>query len=115
MIQIEEPQAKKMMKEGAIPGELSRSASKVAVIMSQSWCPQWLAMKLWLNRLKDNEEDLRIYYLEYDRAPWFHQFMQFKESVLGNDLVPYLRYFKDGEYLGDSNFCSKEGFLSYFE
>jgi len=99
-----------MMDLKEIPSEIRESSSKVAVVLTQSWCPQWMAMRLWLKRLGKKHQDLHVYQLEYDREPWFHEFMQFKEFHLKNDLVPYVMYYINGEFQGDSNFCGEEFF-----
>jgi len=107
---INESQARDMMEKKAIPQEMINASESVAVILTQSWCPQWMAMRLWLKRLGKKHEQLKVYQLEYDRVPWFHEFMQFKETHLKNDLVPYVRYYHKGEYQGDSNFCGEDYF-----
>jgi len=99
-----------MIEKKEIPPSLIESSDHVAVVLTQSWCPQWLAMRLWLKRLAKKHPHVHIYFLEYDKSPHFVPFMQFKEQHLGNDLVPYVRFFRKGEYQGDSNFCGEEHF-----
>lgn len=99
-----------MIKKKEIPESIYNSSEHVALVLTQSWCPQWLSMRLWLQRLAKKSPHVHIYFLEYDKSPHFGPFMQFKENHLGNDLVPYVRYFSKGEYQGDSNFCGEEHF-----
>ena len=114
MTELNDAEAMEILRSGELPGRLREAAERVALVLSQSWCPQWLAMKLWLGRLAGEEHGLKVYFLEYDRKPYFQEFMEHKETVFQNDLVPYLRYYREGRFLGDSNFCFKEGFLDQF-
>jgi hypothetical protein len=82
------------------------SAGKVAVILTQSWCPQWHAMKGFLGNLAGCE----VYYLEYDRVDYLEIFREFKEKVFGNDQIPYIRYYQNGALTGVSNAVSEEVF-----
>ena len=103
-------------------GEFSRdiiaSSFHVAVILTQSWCPQWLFMKHYLKKLeKMNEAGEKVpivFFVEYDRSSLFEKFRIFKEDILGNDLVPYVRYYRDGCFIDSSNYVSLPGFLACF-
>jgi hypothetical protein len=115
---LSDEQAKRAIAAGEFSEELRRSAAHVAVVLTQAWCPQWAAMKRWLDSL-DREAnrgplDLAVYELEYDTVEYFHPFMRFKETVFANSLVPYVRYYRDGRFLGDSNFVSRDVFLKRF-
>jgi len=82
------------------------SAEKVAVVLTQSWCPQWLAMKGFLGNMAGCE----VYYLEYDRVDYLEIFREFKEKVFGNDQIPYIRYYRNGVLIQVSNAVSEEEF-----
>jgi hypothetical protein len=82
-----------------------------AVILTQSWCPQWKAMKSYLPELEKAGEDLTILYIEYDIEPFFDKFMEFKENTYQNREIPYVRYFRKGVFSGESNYVSPQGFL----
>jgi hypothetical protein len=82
------------------------SAEKVAVILTQSWCPQWHAMKAFIDDIADCE----VYYLEYDRVDYLEIFRNFKEKVFGNDQIPYIRYYRNGTLTQVSNAVSEEMF-----
>ncbi len=55
---------------------------------------------------------MAVRYVEYDRESFFEDFMEFKENVFGNRSVPYVRYYRDGELIAESNYISRQGFLS---
>jgi hypothetical protein len=91
------------------PG-VTRAAPGVAVVLTQSWCPQWAWMRAYLSTLPEDPERA-IFWIEYDREDFFEPFMAFKEDVLGNREVPYIRYYRDGKLVRTSNFIDKAGFL----
>jgi hypothetical protein len=80
-----------------------------AIILTQSWCPQWTAMHAYLEKADRNGLD--ILYIEYDKLSWFEGFMTFKEQTFKNREIPYVRYYKDGKCIAQSNFVTLEGFL----
>lgn len=102
---LSDEQARYAIINGGFPAEITESSDTVALILTQSWCPQWTFMKMSLRGLKDNREDLdlTVYTYEYDRSPIFNDFMNFKESVYRNWEVPYVRLYKKGQFIGDSN------------
>jgi len=95
-----------------------------AIILTQSWCPQWKAMKSYLPQaeaalgaaLNISLSDVRIYYAEYDIENWesldHDVFMSFKEQTFNNREIPYVRYYRNGAYTRDSNYISLDGFKS---
>lgn len=91
----------------------------VAVILTQSWCPQWKEMKTYLPQTEVALPSLNIYYAEYDVENWQNlsrnDFMAFKENTLRNSQIPYVRYYKDGKFLGSSNYVPLKGFIAAFE
>ena len=86
------------------------AAPAVAVVLSQSWCPQWAWMRSYLQALPASA-DLEVFWVEYDREDFFERFMRFKETTFGNDQVPYVRYYRGGELVRETNFIDKGGFL----
>ena len=82
-----------------------------ALILTQSWCPQWKAMKSYLGEAEKSLSGLKIFYIEYDLASFCDEFMAFKENTFENREIPYVRYYKDGKCQSWSNFVSLEGFL----
>jgi len=86
--------------------DIIRSADHVAVILTQSWCPQWHAMKRFVTEFSAAE----VYFLEYDRSDCFAAFREFKEKILGNDQIPYIRYYLNGVLTGVSNAVTEDAF-----
>ncbi|MDR3630247.1 MAG: hypothetical protein P4L42_07915 [Desulfocapsaceae bacterium] len=82
------------------------SASNVVVVLTQDWCPQWVAMKGFLSTFTAAE----IYVLEYNLTDCFDRFRQFKEAVFDNDQIPYLRYYRNGSLVAVSNAVSEDQF-----
>jgi len=98
------------MAGGEFSHALTGAAPRVAIVLTQSWCPQWAWMKSYLSALPPGE-DGEIFWVEYDREEFFEGFMAFKEGTFGNDQVPYVRYYRGGELRAESNFIDKGGFL----
>jgi hypothetical protein len=90
--------------------ELRTAAPAVAIVLTQSWCPQWGWMRSYLETLPA-DPDLAVFWVEYDLEDFFEPFMAFKEEVFGNREVPYVRYYREGKLLRESNFIDKGGFL----
>jgi hypothetical protein len=81
-----------------------------AIILTQSWCPQWKAMKSYLPEAEKAGE-ITVRYVEYDTEVFFTEFMKFKENTYNNREIPYVRYFRQGVFSGESNYVSLQGFL----
>lgn len=92
------------------------SGPAAAIILTQSWCPQWTAMKTYLPRVDASIAGVRLYYVEYDIETWenldHESFMRFKEDTFNNREIPYVRYYLNGAYSRDSNYISLDGFKS---
>ena len=92
------------------------SGPAAAIILTQSWCPQWTAMKAYLPKVEAALGDIKIHYVEYDREPWENlnneAFMTFKENTYDNRQIPYVRYYRNGVFIRDSNYISLDGFIS---
>lgn len=111
-------QVRLAMERGEFPPEVIAAGRNVAVIMTQSWCGQWLLMQPWLGGKQRKEEDNRptvdVFILEYDREPFFEEFLAFKERVFGNDAVPYIRFYRDGRLVKESNAIGRLQFYGVF-
>jgi hypothetical protein len=103
-------QAMHAVHHGELPPEVTASGDRVVVVMTQDWCPQWADMKRWIYSV-DAGYDLVVYELEYNRAPFFDEFRQFKEAVWKNDRVPYLRYYRNGALFMETDYVSKDEFI----
>lgn len=101
---------------GEFPPEVVPAGRNVAVIMTQSWCGQWLIMQPWIGKeaRKQDQPEIDVYVLEYDREPFFQEFLAFKEKVFGNESVPYIRFYKDGRFVRDANAIGKLQFYGVF-
>ncbi|MCX7028366.1 MAG: hypothetical protein NT061_12985 [Spirochaetes bacterium] len=99
---------------GEFPDTIRDSAPYIAVVLTQSWCPQWTWMRSCLDEIS-LEPGVDIYWLEYDREPFFDAFIDFKENVLGDSLIPYVRYYRQGVLAHTSNYIDRRGFLRLLE
>lgn len=97
--------------KGEFSDELIKSKDKVAIVLTQDWCPQWSSMQGWMEAMEENSE-LDIYYLEYNTTSIFLQFMDYKENYWGNNQVPYVRYYSGGKLISQTNYVGKGAFLS---
>ena len=108
---INKEQALAAVQSGEFTDDITRSADRVAVILTQSWCPQWHAMEKFVADYSGAE----IFCLEYDGTDFFDTFLEFKEKKLGNDQVPYIRYYRGGTLIAESNAVSEAAFRGNFE
>jgi hypothetical protein len=113
MTRLSVAQCEQAVASGDFSPEVIASTSRVAVVLTQSWCPQWIMMRLWLDRA-EKDADAKVFFMEYDKEDFFEEFMAFKEDVFGNRSVPYIRYYRDGVFTRDGNFIGRDGFLANF-
>jgi hypothetical protein len=106
---ISEGQALDCMKHGEFGKEIIASNSCVAIVLTQGWCPQWSSLQHTIEQL--NEPRLDVWMFVYDHASIFEEFLEFKEGVFGNDEIPYVRYYRGGRLVGESNAVSKQEFV----
>lgn len=109
MRKLEQADCMYAVQHGEFPDQIRNAGTKVAIVLTQSWCPQWLIMKAWLSG-QETKSDCRIFYIEYDRESFFDEFMTFKEDHFNNRSVPYVRYYRAGTCIAESNFISRDGF-----
>jgi hypothetical protein len=88
--------------------DIIASSQRVAVLLTQDWCPQWAAMRDWIYSL---DYDFDLYELIYNKVDYFSAFRNFKETIWKNGLIPYVRYYNAGTLTSFSNYVSKEEFL----
>ena len=98
-------QAGRAVDAGGFSDDVTAAAEAVVLILTQSWCPQWTAMKRSFDGLGSGPDDLDVALItyEYDRSPIFRKFMAFKESSFRNWEVPYVRMYRAGRFVGDGN------------
>jgi len=94
--------------------EVREASELVAVVLTQGWCPQWKMMSFWLDAAVA-AAGAASFYLVYDEEDFYEPFMAWKEDVLGNRSVPYVRYYRGGVLVAESNYVSKDGFLANFK
>ena len=111
MKQIKNDPALTAIRNGEFGEDIIHSAEKVAVILTQSWCPQWYSMQKFVGDVPDVD----VWLLEYDRVDYFDAFREFKETRLGNDQIPYIRYYSGGALVAQSNAVTHELFQLYLE
>lgn len=107
---LSDDQALRAIEAGEYGIDVIHSHHRVAVIMTQDWCPQWASMRRWMASL-DGITDLAIYELIYNKASCFSEFLEFKENRWNNRLIPYIRYYVGGSLVGESNYVTREEFL----
>jgi hypothetical protein len=110
-IKLSADQCALAMRDGEFGIDVRGAANLVAVILTQGWCPQWPMMLHWLDKALE-ESGAKAFYVEYDAEPFFEQFMTWKEDVLGNRSVPYVRYYRGGSLVAESNYVSKDVFIA---
>jgi hypothetical protein len=109
MIELTDADLQETITLGEIPERIRGSKKRVAVVLTQSWCSQWMMMRRWLSSMKG---DYDIYWATYEKMASYHSFMNFKETVFGNNQVPYIRFYIDQKLVGESNYCNQEFFLT---
>lgn len=102
------------MADGEFGPDVAGSADTVIVVLTQGWCPQWAMLSAILASLPERPS-LRAFFVEYDREPFFEDFMAFKENTFGNDLVPYLRFYRRGSLVRTSNYLDRASLLRMIE
>ncbi|MFA5851310.1 MAG: hypothetical protein WC820_01290 [Spirochaetales bacterium] len=89
---------------------ITASAAFAALVLTQSWCPQWTWMRRYLDDLA-TDSDTAIYWVEYDKETFFEDFLDLKEGRYGNRQIPYVRYYRNGILVHESNYIDRSGFL----
>jgi hypothetical protein len=110
---LTEAECKAAIEKGDFDASLVGGPS-AAIILTQSWCPQWTAMKFNLKQIEEEMPNTPIYYVEYDIERWEsldnQAFMDFKENVFNNREIPYVRFYRNGVFYRESNYISAGGF-----
>lgn len=111
---LSEEMARQAISTGEFGSEVTASSEMVVVIMTQDWCPQWVHMKAWLYKVETGRQ-VDIYELEYNKEPYFKEFMSFKENVWNNYSVPYSRFYKNGVLMKETNYINRIEFARLLE
>lgn len=112
MQKLTEDQMNYFLKNKEFGADVIEAAPNTAVVLTQDWCPQWTAMKRYLSEIPESEA--AVFFIEYNREPRGNEYMHAKETVFKNDLIPYVRYYKNGRCFADSNFVFHDAFLAFF-
>ena len=115
---LTEEQAREAVRSGEFGPDVRSSRKNVAIVLTQDWCPQWSHVDGYLDELAKNDMpadiDIDVYELEYNKVSYGNEFMRFKETIFKNNLIPYIRYYREGLLISESNFISRDGFLGHF-
>jgi hypothetical protein len=114
MIELEDNASLQAIGSGEFPQDILDSAPRVIIILTQGWCPDWWAQKMVFKDIED-KGDLNVYYLEYDKKPFRPEFTSFKETTFRNGLIPYLRFYRDGQFERDSNYSGRRVIKKWLE
>ena len=111
MRKLSEEDCRACMRDGDFPKAVRSAAPKVAVILTQGWCPQWIRMRGYLEGAA-LPPDCAVFAFEYDGTAIFEEFLAFKEGKFGNDQIPYVRYYRSGSLSSTGNYAGEAEFLS---
>jgi hypothetical protein len=109
---LDDPTIEHLLEHGEFPDAIRNVAERVVVILTQSWCSQWHDMQRYLPEFAPRAA---FFALEYDQHPWFERIMAYKEDVLGNREVPYLRAYWQGKLLLASNWLPRRTFAALLD
>ena len=112
MKRLSEADCLEAIRSGDFSSSVTGAPENVAVVLTQSWCPQWSWMRSYLGAMPALE-GAEIFWVEYDLEDFFEPFMEFKETSFRNDQVPYVRYYREGKLAAESNYIDSGGFLRY--
>ncbi len=99
---------------GEIPASLLAKSKNVIAIFTQDWCPDWHRTEKDFKSHQDYSEDILVYIAIYNTSIYSEQVMAFKEDVWKNGLIPYIRCYKNGTFLKDSNAMAFERIVKAF-
>ncbi len=102
------------IRSGEFGSDVTASRRKVAVVMTQDWCSDWIRMEYWLRNTAGCEDDLDIYLIVYNKLDCFRDFLRLKEYRWLNDQIPYVRYYENGSLFRVSNAVPRDAFLRFF-
>ena len=63
---VNDEQIYDVIKNGEFSGDIISSNEKIAIIMTQDWCPQWKRMKEWVSDLPD-DVNIKFYEIIYNK------------------------------------------------
>lgn len=113
---IDDNEMKYIMENKEISNDIKNTSEKVLAIFTQDWCGDWkgLNRELVANE-QNNDVDLTVFICKYNESPLYEEFMSFKEKEWKNDLIPYLRYYKNGNFIKDTNHLPFQRIMNVFQ
>lgn len=113
---IDDKEMQNIIDTKEVSDNIKNASENVLAIFTQDWCGDWKGLE---RELKANEEkspvDITIFICLYNESPLYESFMNFKENIWNNELIPYLRYYKKGELLKDGNHLPFQRLIKVFE
>ncbi|MEI0602686.1 hypothetical protein R4K55_00565 [Brachyspira alvinipulli] len=113
---IDEKEMQYIIDNNEVSDNIKKASENVLAIFTQDWCGDWKGLE---RELKANEEkspiDITIFICMYNQSPLYEPFMNFKETVWNNGLIPYLRYYKNGSFVKDTNHLPFQRLIKAFE
>ena len=113
---IDDKEMQNIIDSKEVSDNIKNASENVLAIFTQDWCGDWKGLE---RELKANEEnspvDITIFICLYNESPLYESFMNFKENTWKNELIPYLRYYKKGEFIKDTNHLPFQRLIKAFE
>lgn len=113
---INDNEVKYIIDNKELPDSIKNSSDNVLAIFTQDWCGDWKGLKRELDANEKNSgADIAIFICMYNQSSMYEPFMKFKETIWQNELIPYLRYYKKGNFIKDSNHLPFQRITRIFE
>ncbi|MEI0581349.1 hypothetical protein [Brachyspira pilosicoli] len=112
---IDDNEMKYIIENKEVSNNIKNIAENVLAIFTQDWCGDWKGLKRELNANEQNSDvDLTIFICIYNQSGLYEDFMNFKENEWKNELIPYLRYYKNGNFIKDTNHLPFQRIMNVF-
>lgn len=97
-----------------MPASLLAKSKNVIAIFTQDWCPDWHRTERDFKSKEKYSEDILVCIAIYNTSKYSEEVMTFKENVWKNGLIPYIRCYKEGKFVRDSNAMAFERIVKAF-
>ncbi|WP_460054294.1 hypothetical protein [Spirochaeta dissipatitropha] len=119
LFQISESEIETTIQDHEYPESVRSRLMNTAVIATQDWCPDWSSMQRWLHESEKKDGnvpdvDIAVGIVIYNKKPYQNEFMRVKERSWKNALIPYIRYYHNGQLISESNRVSRKDFITRF-
>ena len=112
---IDDNEMKYIMENKEVSNDIKNTSEKVLAIFTQDWCGDWKGLNRELNANEQNSDiDLTVFICTYNESSLYEDFMNFKENEWKNELIPYLRYYKNGSFIKDTNHLPFQRIMNVF-